>query len=625
MTSLTDRYNDFIADIIKRTLKGEFRSKAQVYQCLVKALEAGTGEIFERCLTATHDRLQHQADTETSELKQAKLTRQLRAIGTLADAWDTWQAEHQAQSLCDSAIESLVQAAPETPLLTLVHWLDPNRTPSLSYGDLQDIAQALNTAVDTQTHAATAAVLQQLHRGINSGLAAYTSLEPHLVSWLYENRRAVGFGGEVDTAGPWSLWAKHLQAALPQALFQAQARNQSAANLVAQQPSFDLTAWVTLAVLLRQVQLSLVKWFDAQPYDLQAGKNLAGVTYLVFAIIWSELSQGAQAMEAWPRGDRQQLSQSSFQLCLHSLRTFAQRDNFPLYGGVFASLSGETFRDTLDYLDQPLKAVENTQEKARILTVLGNSQRRLGRYDRAWSLHQTALELAQAGADPYCATANLNHLSRLQLVRQHYDEAANLAQRALIEARQRGDRPGEANALVSLGYSQVMAAQHQGVATAETLTSPLQFLETGQTLAQRQGDLHSQAFAAVGLGVAYTALEQPDRAQAVLTAGLTVLQQVGDRGLYALSCAYLGEACYQKTALESAVLYALLGMYLLYQLQQPSWRHCAGLLTILQGQVGRDRFQSLLHQHQGKLVAEIGADGYDYLPTLLNRYRESTQ
>jgi Arc/MetJ-type ribon-helix-helix transcriptional regulator len=72
MASLGDHYNSFIEDIIKRTLKGEFRSKAPVYKRLVQALEAGTGEIFERSLTTYRDRLQQQLDRETSEIKQAK-------------------------------------------------------------------------------------------------------------------------------------------------------------------------------------------------------------------------------------------------------------------------------------------------------------------------------------------------------------------------------------------------------------------------------------------------------------------------------------------------------------------------------------------------------------------------
>lgn len=620
MASLGEHYDSFIEDIIKRTLKGEFRSKAQVHQRLAQALEAGTGEIFERRLTTYRDRLQGHLDQETSEIKQAKLTRQLRALGTLAEAWEKWQAENQAQAIWAAATEAVTQAPPAERLRVLVTWLDPNHEPTLGYGDLTAIAAALQTAADTQAPALDPTGLPEVGQGINRGLAAYASVEPHLVSWLYENRRTVGFGGEVGGAGPWSLWGKQVQATLPQALFHTQAHNQSAAGVVADQRQFDLVAWVELMVLLRQMQLGLVKWFDAQPYDLKAGKNLAGVTYLVFAIIWSELSRGTQEASHFSAGDRQALGQACFQLSLHSLRTFAQRDNFPLYGGVFAALSGESFRDTIDYLDQPLNAVENTQEKARILTVLGNSQRRFGRYDRALALHQSALDLARSGQDHYCATANLNHLSRLYLTRQQYEEAVGLAQRALIEARQWGDRLGEANALVSLGYSEVMTAQHQGRTSPDALAGPLQFLESGQALAQRLGDLQSQAFGAVGLGMIYTLLGQGDRAQGVLTPGLEVIKQVGDRGLYGLGCLYLGEAHYQLGHTDTALLFALLAMYQLEQRRQIGWRQAAALVVIIRGQVGGDRFAALLAQHRSALMAQIGVDGVDHLPKLIQQY-----
>ena len=42
--SLRDRYNAFIDQIIAQTLKGEIRSKEQVYQYLVEQLESGAIE-----------------------------------------------------------------------------------------------------------------------------------------------------------------------------------------------------------------------------------------------------------------------------------------------------------------------------------------------------------------------------------------------------------------------------------------------------------------------------------------------------------------------------------------------------------------------------------------------------
>ena len=144
---------------------------------------------------------------------------------------------------------------------------------------------------------------------------------------------------------------------------------------------------------------------------------------------------------------------------LQILRTFTQRPYFPLYGGIFASFSGSYLRDALDYLDAPLRSTAGTQEKARILTLLGYSQRGLGRYDRSLNFHQQALEIARNAGDKTCEIANLNHLSRTYVQQQNYSEAINYSQRALIFSRQTGDKTGEANALVNLGYSEVMQAK----------------------------------------------------------------------------------------------------------------------------------------------------------------------
>jgi len=64
-------------------------------------------------------------------------------------------------------------------------------------------------------------------------------------------------------------------------------------------------------------------------------------------------------------------------------------------------------------------------------------------------------------------------------------------------------------------------------------------------------------------------------------------------------------------------------MYLLNQIASHEWRKPAGLLTILQGQIGVEAFQSLLQQHRAKIISVIGVDGYDYIPQLLEEYRQS--
>ncbi len=83
--SLGDRYGELIDRIVDTTLKGKIRSKVQVYKMLVKNIEPGTGEIFERTLqgkiTAT------EAELET----KIKASRILRELQTIEGEWERWQ------------------------------------------------------------------------------------------------------------------------------------------------------------------------------------------------------------------------------------------------------------------------------------------------------------------------------------------------------------------------------------------------------------------------------------------------------------------------------------------------------------------------------------------------------
>jgi tetratricopeptide (TPR) repeat protein len=379
---------------------------------------------------------------------------------------------------------------------------------------------------------------------------------------------------------------------------------------------------VELAILLRYLQNGLVHWFDQQPYDAKAGLHMTGVTFIAFAMIWGELSSGfANAVNLSDR-DRSNLAKICFRISLQTLRTFAQRENFPLYGGVFASFSGDSFRETINYLDQPLKETENTQEKARILTVLGYSQAWRGNQQQAIALHQEAVNLAREVGDQRCEIANLNHLSRISLYQKDFEKSESYAQRAVILARQIGDRQGEANGLANLGYSEVMTARQQESITPEEMETPISHLERGQKLSEKLNDLQNQALCWVGLGTAYIAIEQPSQAQLALEKGLVITQQIGDRDLQALSHAYLGEVFYQLNQLELAIYHACLGMYLLEERHSKAWQQSASLVVILQGKLGVEKFEQLLQQQRSHLIAHIGVDGFDHLPTLLDRYRE---
>jgi len=616
-----ERYLIFVDRIIINIENGKLLSKEHVYRILSESLESGTGEIFERALEEHSQQLQANFAAQTDEVKQAKANQKLRAMKILKDAWEQWQQNYQLQDTCARGLQTILEAETQERLATLIQVLDPNHTPVFERQHIQLLVQSLQKSAEIMADDSEAFQMRQFAIGLTCGLADFDLLEGSLVSWLYESRRQVGFERS-KVAGPWHSWAQQITSPLPRDLFAGQASNQSAAAIALAQRNIDISAWVELSILLRYLQNGLVRWFDQQPYDAKAGMHMTGVTFIAFAMIWGELSTGFQNSQQLSERDRQTLAKICFRLSLQTLRTFAQRENFPLYGGVFASFSGESFRETINYLDQPLKEADNTQEKARILTVLGYSKAWMGHHQEAIALHQEAVNLAREVVDQRCEIANLNHLSRISLIQKDFSTSESQAQRAVILSRQNGDRQGEANALANLGYSEVMIARQQESITPEELETPISHLERGQKLSEKLNDLQNQALCWVGLGTAYVAIEQPSQAQIALEKGLALTQQIGDRDLQALSHAYLGEALYQLNQLDSATYHACLGMYLLEQRHSKSWQQSAALVVILQGKLGAESFSNLLQQQRSPLIALIGVDGFDHLPNLIDRYRQ---
>lgn len=595
--SWRDRYLALIDEIVQTTLKGQIRSKEQVYQRLLADVSSGTGEIFERCLETRLSETEAQTQL-ADELKQAKAMRRLRALQTIQGEWQRWQTQNQANQIVTAIVTQLQTA--DDPIAALVRTLDLNQQRSIDLTQLQQLAKVLTTSE---------ADLQQIGLGLQHGIAAWQRLEDHLISWMYE-QRAIGFAGEPEQRGPWALWAKLVERPLLRSLFETLAREQSPSEWAGRTP-IDLAGFVELLVVLRYLQHSLVAWFDRQLYDAKSSAKLSIATYLTFALLWSQLAIGSG-----------RFADPCFQLTLQILRIFAQRDYFPLYGGVFASFSGEYLRDALRYLDEPLKQAEGTQEKARILTLIGYSARIQGRVEQATAFHQEAIDLARTAGDRVCEIANLNHLSRAAVAQTDYSTAISYSQRAVVLSRQTGDRVGEANALANLGYSEVLQAQQREYAEPEVYETAIGYLEQGLRLAERQGDRQSQALCLSSLGIANVMLEQSQRAIDLLQQGLRVTQFFGDLYLQGLNLAYLAEAYRQQKNPAESVCAASLGMYLLEQIGSTSWRPTAGLLTIWRGELGEENFAALLEQNRAAIVSVIGVDGYDHLPELLRQFRQ---
>ncbi|NJL52573.1 MAG: hypothetical protein HC930_10785 [Hydrococcus sp. SU_1_0] len=97
----------------------------------------------------------------------------------------------------------------------------------------------------------------------------------------------------------------------------------------------------------------------------------------------------------------------------------------------------------------------------------------------------------------------------------------------------------------------------------------------------------------------------------------------GDVYLQGLSFSYLVEAYYSIEDRGAAITYGGLGMYLLHQINSVEWRQVAGLLSILQGQMGQEEFSNILGQQRSQFISLIGVDGYDYLPKLLEEYKQN--
>ena len=265
-----------------------------------------------------------------------------------------------------------------------------------------------------------------------------------------------------------------------------------------------------------------------------------------------------------------------------------------------------------------------TQEKGRLLTILGYSQQTLGQIDRAIALHQEALEIANQAADRPCEIANLNHLSRIAIGQKNYAQAVSYSQRALILARQTGDKLGEANALTNVGYSEVLTAHSNDLMDEEIYEQNISYLDRGLQLAETLADKQSLALGYHSLGLAYFTIQQPEKAIEYLQQGTKAAQAVGDLYLQGLNLTYLAEAHRSLQQNGTAVFYGCLAMYQLYQIGATEWRQSASLAVVLRGQLGIAEFDRLLIKYRPNLLPAIGVDGYDYLPQLLTKYLDGS-
>lgn len=621
--TLADRYRALIDDLVAQTLKGKIASKAQVEQLLSQQVERGTGEMFERCLAEATTATQARVDQPVNEAKQAKAMRSLRALGTVRSAWDTVQQTLQAAGALDAAAAAVLAAEPGDRLLALATITDPNRADTPTADGLVRLAKTLDRAAAEAENDDSAAELRSLATGIRHGLTARDRLNAHLVSWMYEQARDnLGFSSAAS-AGPWATWAKVSDSELLRGWFGALARGESPGQWLALHPDLGVADWVELVMALQGTWRGLIHWLDSQPYHPQAGKRMSIATAIAFAALWCQLSEGCAHLSVWGAAQRDRRSQLCFQMALQVLRAFAQKDYFPLYGGVFASFSGDYLQGALDYLDRPLALSRDTREKGRILTLLGYSQQAMGDSGRAIAFHTQALEIARQCEDQATQIANQNHLSQSWISASNYEQAIALAQQALVMARAAGDRPGEAHALANLGTAEVFAARAEGIAGEERYASAVSYLERALALAERAGDLHSRARCLSSLGLAQAALEESETAVATLNAAIAAGGILGDLYLQALNYTTLAGAAMAVARHDEAIAAAAIGAWWFAQIGSEQWRQGARLLVLLQGQLGEVAFaEALARSHRARLAA-IGPEGCEGIDDLLQTYRNS--
>jgi tetratricopeptide (TPR) repeat protein len=612
MSDLQTRYDQLIDRIVERTLKGEIRAAVQVYEMLVEDLEPGTEAMFSEILTDRHTLTAAQA-ADANNPKQARATRTLRALNTIQTEWARYQTDNQGRSAIASAVYEITTAGADR-LVAFLGAVDPNCETPLNTDQLRQLAAALQQSL---SDAETKQELAQLAAGITSGVAAWEALREHLVGWMYE-RSSLGFGESAQGPSPWEFWSKLPIGLLPQSLFRALHLNQPVDEWAAQQRGISGPDWIALAIVLQRLQQGLVTWGENRIYDNKQGAKFSISVFLAFSTLWLVLAHGFGNATLLNSESRARYGDASLRGALQLLRTFAQRSYFPLYGNSFLIFGGQSFQAAMDYLNEPLKQVEGTTEKARILTLIASYLRVRGHLDDAAALHESAREIAQEVADRPCEIANLNHLSRISVAQKNFDQAINQSQRALILSRQSGDRPGEANALATLGTAEVFQAQALE-SPPESYELPIGYLEQSLALSENLGDQLSLGLCATSLGVAHTVLLEPDRAMPYIQMGLRSAEITGDLYIQAINLAQAAEVFYQRHDYEQALAPAFQAMYQLEQLEASEWQQPASLLTVLQRQLG-EQFTALLAQLRPDLVRAIGVDGYDYLPTLLARY-----
>lgn len=629
-----NRYLKLISEILEITLKGEIKSPEYLYQILVKNIHNGTGEIFKYILVDLQYETKGEIDSlqktsrlfpnENVELLKSRKMRTLNALSAIEKEYFRWQKENYSTLEISQATQQILSCNSADYFTTVLQLIDLNK---FHMGELQKLSQYLKEEAEYSNLESNPdlVLLKSLAIGITHGLESWQKIEPYLVSWIDElpNQKELRFFPLISLKNrqPWATWMKKISSYFPEQLFDTLASDGSITDLIRSESEISLSAWVELAILFQCLQRGLVRWFDQQAYNLKWAQASSISTFLTFAVIWCQLSNGCQKSVSFDARDRAQFRKGCFYLTVQILESFAQYEYFPLYGGVFSLFSKDSLLDGINYLGEPIREVQGNQEKARLFTLFGYSQRVMGKYEEANFFHEEALKIAQQVGDIPCEIANLNHISRIYASQKNYNEAMNYSQRALVLAREVEDKLGEANALANFGYSQVFSAHPVAQVEPEVYENAIEYLKQGLNLSETLADPQSQTLCCNSLGIIYIILEHFPFAIKYLEKGAESAKKSGELYLQGFNFAYLAKAFYRIKDLEKAVYNGCLGMYLLEKIAVVDWCQSANLMLILKEEIGAESFHKFLRVNRDIIMAVIGVDGYEYLPQLLEQYQ----
>lgn len=523
-----------------------------------------------------------------------------RTLKLIAKVWQNLKTTNQREIQLRAFVRELALASEQERPMHLLSGMDPNGV-ALTDNEFQQLITLLERRDD--------ASLTPLINGLRHGLATYLQMEPTLLDWLYEQPGSLGF---VKT-GPWGYWASRIPVGPVRLLFESLERGEPAGQFF-QDGGPDMATWVELTVLMRRIERHLIRSFENRFPNLtvQARTSILTSTFLTFAIFWADF---AQALVRAPH-----LAPASFQNALQVLRAFAARDYFPLYGGLLAVFDGPYLRAALSYLGEPLRAMDAGEgrarlEKARVLNLLGYTCRYLGDNQRSIELHREALQNFEGLSDPHVTVANLVNLGSTYIRLREFETAIGLCERALVYARQGGDRAGEVHALVTLGNAHSRLLQFREVLEPEAYMQAENYLQQGLEQSRTLREQTAEVAALSGLGAMRVSVGQHREAVPLLEQSLDLARTQGDLWWEGTSRTYLAEALYGLESYGQSAVQAAIATLVLERLGSKDWRQPAGLLSILRSRLA-GAFTELLEQ-------SVGADGVERVLELLRHYGES--